>query len=404
MPGVNSVAPRVQGGLLDTVLKGVQVARDVYGIKHEMAATDAQEQAAAQSKQNFEDEQAGNFTPKEVVGLGKNYNFVDEGTPNAQRIGRKGPDGVEDAYILPRKEGSPLVSTVNDAMVGGKHGTASYDLNTGGLLHFVETSKPTKDVTPKYSPTVLDNGNLGAFDQTTGKVVDTGQAAGAKPKAGALLAGDDAPPDPKAVAKEREGLKKTFIDSGQRSNVGVLKNKILTAGSLQTLIDAHPDGQMTPQFQTEIAMGLSKMIMGSAPTEGTIEKMDAQTRGTFIANMMQKITNEPVDANNPKFIAQFADVMAQARYAAPNLFKADQDGFYGIMGAKKADFDTSGGNFVYTPKANKEPKADGEKESGTALAAPQLAPTKSGYAPNQPTSVIQNGHTYNLNPATGKYE
>ncbi len=396
MPGVNAVAPRVQGGLLDTVLKGVQVARDVYGIKNDMAKNDAMEQATAQNKQNFEDEQAGNFTPKEVVGLGKNYNFVDEKTPNALRIGRRsgnGPDDVEDAYILPKKEGSPLVSTVNDALVNGKHGTATYDLNTGGLMNFVETQKPAKDVTPKYSQTALDNGNIGAFDATTGKVADTGVKAGAKPGANS---GADAKAD--KVTQTRFDNLTNYLAGGRSSPQDIKQesNKLRTAAhGLSLMNGGNLDelNKMTPVEMNELSGVLAAQVAQGSPAQATLQHMTPETAPKALAEAFQYITGKPADANQGEFAQLFGKMLDRQVQTSQNiladkfnvgvanaldLMDKDPDKFNRIMKASGITLDESGNVASYEPsflsKARSGKKLSPEEKGGSGIAVAGTQP------------------------------
>lgn len=395
MPGVNSVAPRVQGGLLDTVLKGVQVARDVYGIKHEMAATDAAEQDAANKQTSFNDEQAGNFTPKETVALGKDYNFVTEGTPNAQRIGRKGPDGVEDAFILPKKQGLPQSQTVFDALVDGKHGTATYafDPETGApkLINFVETAKPdkpAKEPTPHYTTLADSTGKLWKTNTLTGDVTPVegtddskfgkGGGGGTDKKTTTrfdnltnyLTGGRSAPQDIK-----QESTKLRTAAHGL---------SLLNGGNLDEL------NKMTPIEMQELAGVLAGQVAQGSPAQATLQHMTPDTAAKSLSEAFQYLTGKPADANQGEFAQLFGKMLDRQVQTSQNIladkFNAgianaldlrDEDPakFDRIMKASGITLDKDGNVLAYNPsflgkaKGGKQPATENKGGASMAIGA-----------------------------------
>lgn len=320
MPGVVSVQPRVQGGLLDTVMKGMAVARDVYGIQNESAHTDLLNQQAEQGKQQFEDEQAGVFTPKERVALGKNYDFVSPDTANASKIGVRsapGAAGVADAYILPKKELSPIQQTVQDAIVNGKHGTATYDLNPNNvdddgnhpLMNFVETQKPDKPVNAHYVATgsTDPNGNPIVLDTTTGqgKPIDAGGIQLNNPKADA------------AAKKASDQEEKTYTEMvgkinnpGRNRAVQTAQLNLLNIANANELISQYPDlNQMPPQKVALLNAELAKISSGGVGSEHGQEALAANTIAEKFAKFKSEIGGEPNGAQVGAFIQQNKDYL-----------------------------------------------------------------------------------------------
>jgi hypothetical protein len=146
------------------------------------------------------------------------------------------------------------------------------------------------------------------------------------------------------------------------------------------------------------------MIGGGVPSEHEVEKLDPKTRGTMIANFMQTLTGKPYSADNPEFVKNFESTIqrergtaldelngyvAKAQYSWPNLLKQDPKGFFGIAGVKQSDFSkTDDGSFVYEPKIiGKKAALPGDKESGTAIAAPASSTTPDATAHPQASAA-----------------
>jgi len=394
MSGVNAVPQRT--GLLDTVLKGVAVARDIYGIKHEMAATDAQEQQSAQNKQTFDDSQAGIVSSKDYLDHASNFKPAGPDDKNAIEIKRRtgpNPEDVVAERMIPMARYGSRPMGVQNALdpVTGETGTQLYGPD-GALGAFIKTQgKATKpDPVGHWKPAGFDpSGNPISQNDLSGeyKVGDIGPV---NKKGGVQPApGDPGSVDKKAVSHEADKLYDTFVKGTGRSEVGSLKNKIDTAENLKALVDAHPDGNLPPPLQTELAIGMAKMVGGAVPSEGEISKMDPQTKGTFIANLMQKFTGEPYGANNPGFVKLFSQTIdrekgiaqdqigrtvQQAISFAPNMFKSDQKRFYGLVGAKPENFQVSPeGDVAYVNKmiGKTGPAEKASGDGSTAIAAPQ---------------------------------
>ncbi len=150
MPGVNPVAPRVQGGLLSQVLQGVQIARDIYGIKTDMVKNDAAEadteltqQKTDQGATDFEQKQAGIQPASEKI---KAYQFgvpATAETPGAVKLQFQGDDSP--LYMVARGEKTPLEKIANYKDPGtGAVGTGMFD-SKGNLQGFVPQVAPAKE-------------------------------------------------------------------------------------------------------------------------------------------------------------------------------------------------------------------------------------------------------------------
>ncbi len=401
MSGINSVAPRVQGGLLDTVLKGVSIARDIYGIKHDMAATDAaetqtagQQQAQAQSAAKFSDEQAGVLSPKDHLEWSRNYDKATDpkdpaGVDVRHRTG-PGEEGIVTDRMIPHQTKSALATHVIANTVDpktGKTGAGIVD-SSGSLMGFVETKeKPVKTEPTGHWKLAGFNpaGDPISQNDLTGeyKVGDIGPVnkRGGGPAAEGVA-------DAKVINRQKDKLYDTFVKGGAKSEVGALKAKVDIAENLKGIVEAHPDGNLPPPLQTELAIGMAKMVGGGVPTQAEIEKMDPQTRGTFVANLMQKFTNEPYGAGNPGFVKLFEEtidrekgiakdqigrVVQQAMSYATDYYKKDPKGFHGMVGIPQDQFEISPtGDFAYVNKTigkKGEQKTD-HGDGATAIAGP----------------------------------
>lgn len=128
MPGgviVPQARPKESG--LDTILKGLQIAQAVYGIKtgvdesgraDERLELDKQKQAAEQERLRLEAASKNTISPKEYAEIGKTNDFVPKGTPGAESIMLKTAQGdLKEVSFLPKKDKPEmsLIDTVNAA-------------------------------------------------------------------------------------------------------------------------------------------------------------------------------------------------------------------------------------------------------------------------------------------------
>lgn len=321
MPGVVTVQDHV-GGALDQVLKGVAIARDIYGIKtaHDKAQIDQQQ--ADQNQQKFEDEQAGVQPQSEKINALRYGKQVSEDTPGAIKMQFRGDDSP--LYMLATK-GSPTQQTVSDAMVGGKHGTAMYafDPETGEpkMVNFVETAKPAKDPTPHYAvqPGLTgDDGTPLVVNTLTGKAqpLDTGGAAitNIKDKASEEKKADQAEKIYTELGKAVENPRGN--KAVQQANVNLLSadNALSLANKYKGNFDQMPAGDYN-LFVGE----LSKISSGGVPSQHTQEGIAASTLASKWAELRQKVGGNPTPADLGGFIQNNVGYLQELRNNSQKL-------------------------------------------------------------------------------------
>ncbi len=389
MPGVNPVAPRVQGGLLDTVLKGVQVARDVYGIRADMAKTDQAEQATEQQKQNFEDEQAGIQPASQKPNMLRFGNVVDKDTPGAIPVQFKGDDSP--MYMAAtRQQKSPLLAMpgVADPNGSGKFGTAFIDpsVPNSPLMNWHETLKQPQEKSDRLM-TVQDTDENG---NPVTKVVP--MVAGASYANGKAATAMDA-----ASKKASDAEEKTYTEMvgkiatpGRNRMVQQAQMNLLNVSNAQELIQQYPDlNQMPPQKVALLNAELAKISSGGVASEHGQDALAANTLSERFAKLKSQVGGEPTGAQVGAFIQQNAEYLQ-------GLQKVSQDRVdkYGreiyasykhrLSPELQNRFETEHadlfGGGQQAPASN-APVANNASFVGTANAAPQLAPTKSGYMP-----------------------
>ncbi len=150
MAGVNMPGRRADGSLLSTVMKGLAIARDVYGIKEAAARID--ELKAEQEAEEFS--QSGGLTGPQMAQLQTSgMQEVAAGTPGASKYRVKGPDGTvrETALVKATKPEEPKSATYSwvKGMQGGKEVLKQYaDGKPTGVVEMVAPPGPGTDKTP----------------------------------------------------------------------------------------------------------------------------------------------------------------------------------------------------------------------------------------------------------------
>lgn len=323
MPGVNPVAPRVQGGLLDAVMKGVSVARDIYGIKHDMAATDAAEQASAQSKAEFDDKQAGIVGAKDRLEWGRNYEKAADDNPAATVVKyRTGPgdEGIVTERMIPKAGKSPLMQHVQvaGALIDGKHGTAVYDPSQAnpndpkaGLIQFVETPRP--DRIPKDNLMTVEG-----TDESGNKVIKVvPKVAGAEY---ATTKGDRKDPDQNALYTKLTDKIDNFRGDKAAQQASV---NLLSADNALKLVNKYADlNQMSTKDYNLLVDELGKIATGGVPGVHTQESIAASTLESKWSEFTSTVGGKPSPAQLGEFIKNNVEYLHDLRETSQDLVDA----------------------------------------------------------------------------------
>ena len=398
MASVNAVAPRT-GGLLDTVLKGVSIARDIYGIKHDMAATDAAEQSAAQSKAKFDDEQAGVIGPKDYLAHADQFDQADAGTKGAIAINRRtgpGAEGIQKDYLLPKSAKSPLAQHVSvaGAMIDGKHGTAVYDpaamdgTPTGGLRGFVETAKPAG---PEKAPRTREIKTVENGKTVTKIVPDEIGGTYETPGNGR---------DEFQLQKDWKELGKTMISGNARTSTDMGRNQatVTNANKLLTLgaQGEKQEGGLDKRQIHEAAIASANLVSsGSGTAQATIEALVPHASGNMEASIEEWLTSNPKGIGQQAFVERMMETATREKHLAGENMKAIKSDILQEFGhlqavdkdrwdkgvaynfGKDAQFDEYGHyvpkEFNEKPKAAKQPGGTGMAVAGQGDAKPQAA-------------------------------
>ncbi len=126
--------------------------------------------------------------------------------------------------------------------------------------------------------------------------------------------------------KDRKELAEKVSDPTNRKQIGTQMTKIRAAEKLETLLAAHPDGNIPPQFQTELAMGLGNLISPGAVTESQVRALDPQTLKAQIAKGINWATGGVEGANTPEIVNLFKETIAREKGAAQDQLRQSVTG------------------------------------------------------------------------------
>ncbi len=210
--------------------------------------------------------------------------------------------------------------------------------------------------------------------------------------------------------KDEQELSKR-IEGSTRNEIGSKRMKLDAAESLETLLDAHPDGNIPPQFMSEVAMGMANMLSPGQVTEAQIRALDPQSLQRKVAEWGQQLTGSPQGANMPGFVKLYRESLAREKAAAVDqvnravgrhgtgftrLQKGRPESYYRILGLDENDFDDKGRYKMRSIRDSfAKPDAAGAPAApaavpppaggpGTAIAAPAPAAPKDGDVKKTP--------------------
>lgn len=203
---------------------------------------------------------------------------------------------------------------------------------------------------------------------------------------------------------QNKDQEKTYADTlrqleQMRGNPAVQQaEKDLYAGQkAQGLISLYPDpNKLSPQQLNLLSQEVGKIAAGGVPTQHELEGISPNTFRGQLAGITQKFTNAPSPANAAAFIQQYKDYL--------NTLNKDAEGVinerYGrIINPRKGHLKQSDLQSIQDEYMNRFGVKAPDDNSMTAQ-----APAQGLTGSKKPKSVMQNGHTYILNEATGEYE
>lgn len=162
MAQVNSPNAPQKDDALTTLMKGLTIASQIYGIRSNMAQLDEYKQKQEHQKNLAE----GKYNKDEQLQLAERYN-ISKAAPTGNEVAYQATDVASGSPIylsLKAKESSPLYETIQTTM-GGKKGTAIIDKRMlandpkKALVAFYEGYEKPVDKTPVRIDTVDAQGN-----------------------------------------------------------------------------------------------------------------------------------------------------------------------------------------------------------------------------------------------------
>ncbi len=347
MGGVVVPQARQKDDLLTTVMKGMSIAKDVYGIS---AQADASERADAEEKRKTQDREfaaKGGITPLQKATLyGQGAEFTDNGPPGpgATQVYIGTPENNTPLWMTVRRAKAPQ-TVVQNANIDGKYGTATYDPETvsptdpkAGLRGFVETKQkdPRADARPVAVITTDTAGN------PVTRFVDPAAGMTLPRPAGGDGSAKADQSEEKIAYSQFDKLDKNLRvqDKSSRTAIGVAANKLQGADRLLGYVDVTPDevgaaksdpkakaalvarmDQLSPQKKAEVVQALMAQLGTGVGSLSQFEHLNAATAGERIANLQQYFTQHPVGAESGGMIVDNLMSMKNERDISQKVIK-----------------------------------------------------------------------------------
>lgn len=181
-----------------------------------------------------------------------------------------------------------------------------------------------------------------------------------------------------------------FQRAGLRTNVGKLQDRLNRSENLRALLDSNP-GNLTSQELRELVTGVNNLIGGSnAVTQ--IEHMDYPTYQRTMSELLTKVYGTPVSANSKEVEERLKSLIDREENKIKDqlLDSTNISSKYRNLKQSRPEIYQA----MVDEAVNKLTKKAQEKTNIKAGPAEKI----------KPQTVIQNGHTYTLNPETGEYE
>lgn len=350
MAGVIVPQARQKDDALTTVMKGLAIAKDIYGIR-------VASQQLEDHNQAKQDEQQGVLSKSKLLEMSKTHEQVPEGTPGALAAYVRDEGGKKSPIYLAAKGQAPKLAQVK---VRNKDGSET--------IQFVPESEGTK---------------LTSFPQKdTGKLqlITTTDASGnqvqrfVSPQEGATYGKAEEKPNDaqtQAAGFGKRALASSAIVEGlmqegyDPSSASKLKNKVPVLGNFM----ASSDDQSFDQAKRDFISAVLRKESGAAISD------------TEYANEDKKYFPQPGD--NPQVMAQ----KAEARQRAIATLQAQAGKSWEKVGdvatGKRTGASGNWGEAVAAPQSKVDSKvADYAKKNGLDYTAARNVLTARGYKPN----------------------
>jgi len=348
MAGVIVPQARQKDDALTTVMKGLAIAKDIYGIR-------VASQQLEDHNQAKQDEQAGVLSRSKLLEMSKTHQQVPEGTPGA--LAAYVRDGSKKSPIwLATKGSAPELAQVTVKNKDGSESIkfvpkseqtnlTSYPQKDTGKLQLITTTDASGNPIQKFVSPIEG----AAFGKAEEKPSDAQtQAAGFGKRA-------------LASSSLVEGLMKDGYDPSSASK---LKNKVPVLGNFM----ASSDDQSFDQAKRDFISAVLRKESGAAISD------------TEYANEDKKYFPQPGD--NPQVMAQ----KAEARQRAIATLQAQAGKSWEkvqTIASKKTGASGSWGEAIAAPQGKLDSKVSNyAKENGLDYAAARNVLTARGYKPN----------------------
>lgn len=114
-------------------------------------------------------------------------------------------------------------------------------------------------------------------------------------------------------------------DKGRSGNFGKLSAKVLSAGSLETLVNQYKDsgGNLPKAQMEELSMGLANMLTNSnSPAVSQIQALVPHTLMGNAQDAASWLMNEPKGANQQAFVSKMMDTISREKQTATDQLNA----------------------------------------------------------------------------------
>lgn len=346
MSGVQLPQQRQRDDALTTVMKGLSIAKDIYGIKVASAQLDAE-------KQKIADTQQGVLNPEQRAEmLSKNFQEVPQGTAGALPFFVRNADGGKSPIFMATKQQPKDIVAVAVTNPDGSQTTKFVEKKSG-------LEVPTGPKKLEKIDTVDQNGN-----QVTQFV---------SPKEGSTFAREDKPNDTQLKAatyvkraSAADKIVNDLISNGyDPSSLWKVKNSLPLVGNAIS----SKDDQLFAQAQNDFVSAVLRPESGAAISDKEREA--------------EKVKYFPQPGDSPQVIAQKADarqreiagLMAQAGKSVGKV--AD------IPVGRQQGASASWGEAIAAPSGKTDPQvAKYAKDHGLDYSTSRSILTGRGYKPN----------------------
>lgn len=182
--------------------------------------------------------------------------------------------------------------------------------------------------------------------------------------------------------------------TGRSGQAGVVQGKVVSAQAAQALIDqgTTQPGSLDSRQIEELAQSTSKLLGGGTSASARVEALVPHTFWGQAQSMKEWLTNNPTGTGQEEFVKRMAETVAREKALAETQMKQFQvEGLPAHRALSLRNPDLY--NDMLKAKGIDPSMIDA---NGQYKAPPSQTP--------KPATVIQGGHTYNLNPQTGQYE